>query len=640
MRKITLAAMALLLATPVSALAARDAYVADNAAGELVQLAVGGGGALTPLVPPSLPATQPRRLTMTPDGTSLYVTAGASGQGRVLQYDVSATGLASPKAPAQVAAGKLPTAIAAGPSGKTLYVADHGSSRLLQFAIGSGGLLESLGSVALVDKPSAVAVSPDGASVYVTISGWVKRYAVGPDGRLDPASLAAVITGGPLTDVALTPDGAHLYASSSDGRIFQFAVGAGGALSALAPATVPLGGGRPAALAIAPGGTSLYAAASSSAVGERRLVQYAIEADGRLSARVPASVAVSGANLGDLALTPDGRSLYAAGGDLQLFDLGRDGLASPKAPPALDLVGAGGVVVSPNQAPVARFEVFVAPAGSAVSFDARGAADPDGSILRYDWDFGDGNVLADGGPTVSHVYTRPGVYQAKLAVTDNEGASTRTVFTGTSVLGNGAPSAEAVRFIDVPAPTAPPEPAAPAQAPTPDLGETIIVEPAGGRVRVRLPRRRSFQRLATLREIPVGSLVDTTRGRVLLSSVRSRRGGVQQGRFFDGLFKVRQRRSDRYLTELLLTGSYGPCNTGQARASRASRRRLWGNANGRFRTRGRYSSGAVRGTRWLVEDSCRGTLTAVRRGEVAVRDFGLDTTTLVEAGDRYLARAR
>ncbi len=226
-------------------------------------------------------------------------------------------------------------------------------------------------------------------------------------------------------------------------------------------------------------------------------------------------------------------------------------------------------------------------------------------------------------------------------VTDNEGASTRTVFTGSSVLGNGAASAEAVRVVEVPAAVAasrPNPPAAPAQAPTPDLGETILVQPAGGRVRVRLPQRRRFVRLETLREIPVGSLVDTRSGRVLLSSVRSRRGGVQQGRFFDGLFKVRQRRSDNYLTELVLSGDYGPCATGSAISSRAKRRRLWGNARGRFRTRGRYSSGAVRGTRWLVEDSCEGTLTVVRRGRVAVRDFGRGTTTVVGAGERYLAR--
>ena len=636
-------ALAVALTVPTSASAARDAYVADPVNDEVIQLAVGGGGALTPLVPPSLPATEPRRLTMTADGTSLYVTAGAGGQGRVLQYDVSPMGLASPKAPAGVAAGKRPVAVAADPAGRALYVADEGNCRLLQFLVGAEGRLQPAGAVPLTETPAGVAVSPDGSGVYVTVRGSIKRFPIGADGRLDPAGVTSIETGGALTDAALTPDGSHLYAPSSDGRVFQFAVGAGGMLAPLVPAEAPAESGMPSALAIAPGGNNLYVAAASAVAGERRLLQYAIGSDGRLTPRIPAGLAALHSQLRDLAVTPDGRSLYLAGADLSLFDLAADGLASPKSSPGLGLLGAAGVVVSPNQAPVARFEVGAAAAGSAVTFDGSSAADPDGSILRYDWDFGDGNVLLNGGPRVSHVYARPGTYRARLAVTDNEGASTRTVFTGGSVLGNGSPDAETFRSVEVLAAGAARRPdvtAGPAQAATPDLGETIIVEPAGGRVRVRLPGRRSFVRLETLREIPVGSVVDASRGRVLLSSVRSRRGGVQQGRFSKGLFQVRQRRADRYLTELVLRGDYGPCATGSAMSSRAKRRRLWGNAKGRFKTRGRYSSGAVRGTRWLVQDSCDGTLTVVRRGRVAVRDFVRDRTTLVEAGERYLARPR
>jgi hypothetical protein len=47
----------------------------------------------------------------------------------------------------------------------------------------------------------------------------------------------------------------------------------------------------------------------------------------------------------------------------------------------------------------------------------------------------------------------------------------------------------------------------------------------------------------------------------------------------------------------------------------------------------------VRGTRWLTVDRCDGTLTVVRSGTVAVRDFTRDRTVLVDAGERYLARA-
>ena len=61
---------------------------------------------------------------------------------------------------------------------------------------------------------------------------------------------------------------------------------------------------------------------------------------------------------------------------------------------------------------------------------------------------------------------------------------------------------------------------------------------------------------------------------------------------------------------------------------------------GRFRTYGRHSHATVRGTRWLTEDRCGGTLTRVASGAVAVRDRIRRRTVLVRAGRSYLARTR
>jgi 6-phosphogluconolactonase (cycloisomerase 2 family) len=634
-RRIAAVAVTALLMLPAAALGARTAYVADGD-GITAQLMVGVGGALSPLGAPALTADSPRRLTMTPDGTSLYITAGAPGQGVVLQYDVAADGGATLKPIPAVAAGKEPTAIAIDPAGETLYVADRGTHNLLQFHVGAGGALEPLDTLELHGPPVNLTVSPDGQRVYLTVGGFIKRMEVGEDGGLDPATLEGIHRPAFFTDVVLTPDGAHLYASSVAHGIFGFEVAADGSLSALDPATTATAA-KVTSLAVSADGDSLYAAADSASAN--RLLQYSIDDDGALGAKNPASQPLDEAPL-DLAITPDGRSLYVAAGDLALFDLDASGLATPKTQAEVALAQAQGVVVSPNQAPVASFEVAGAPAGSAVAFDARSASDADGSITRYDWDFGDGNTLANGGPQVAHVYALPGSYEVRLVVTDNEGASTLTTFTGTSVLGNGSPAAATSRVIQVGAPVLPPPPPPliPAQPPRPELGETVIVEPAAGRVRVRVPGAEDFVSLRTLRVIPVDSLVDARRGKALLSSVRDRSGSVQQGHFSQGLFQVRQRRSDRYLTELVLRGKLGPCPRGR-RASAAARssRRLWGNGSGRFRTRGRYSSGAVRGTRWLVADSCKGTVTVVRRGRVVVRDFTRDLTTVLEKGERYLA---
>jgi hypothetical protein len=67
--------------------------------------------------------------------------------------------------------------------------------------------------------------------------------------------------------------------------------------------------------------------------------------------------------------------------------------------------------------------------------------------------------------------------------------------------------------------------------------------------------------------------------------------------------------------------------------------KLWGSGKGRFRTTGKYSSATVRGTIWLTQDECDGTLTRVRRGVVSVNDFKRHKTLNVKAGRSYLARA-
>ncbi len=119
-------------------------------------------------------------------------------------------------------------------------------------------------------------------------------------------------------------------------------------------------------------------------------------------------------------------------------------------------------------------------------------------------------------------------------------------------------------------------------------------------------------------------------------------------RFLGGVFQVVQSRKRRAkgLTELRLKGSsFRRCRTatlgeGAGAARRRVIRRLSGNATGRFRTRGRHSAATVRGTKWIVEDRCDGTLTRVLRGRVAVRDFRRRKTILVRAGKSYLAKPR
>jgi PKD repeat protein len=55
----------------------------------------------------------------------------------------------------------------------------------------------------------------------------------------------------------------------------------------------------------------------------------------------------------------------------------------------------------------------------AIQFSSTGSFDPDGTIVSYHWNFGDGTSANSANPT--HTYSAPSLYTATLTVTDNAG---------------------------------------------------------------------------------------------------------------------------------------------------------------------------------------------------------------------------
>ena len=74
-----------------------------------------------------------------------------------------------------------------------------------------------------------------------------------------------------------------------------------------------------------------------------------------------------------------------------------------------------------NQLPVVRFtpQPVSGPAPLSVRFDASDSYDPDGTIVNYLWDFGDGE--SGSGDGVQHQYTNPGTYTVSLTLVDEDG---------------------------------------------------------------------------------------------------------------------------------------------------------------------------------------------------------------------------
>jgi hypothetical protein len=207
----------------------------------------------------------------------------------------------------------------------------------------------------------------------------------------------------------------------------------------------------------------------------------------------------------------------------------------------------------------------------------------------------------------------------------------------------------------------------------PQQGETANAGPVGdGTVRVKFPSGASgksaqlaakrlgvplsaaqsgFVQLTENTPIPIGSSLDTSKGTVQLlteGKATKKTGGspFSTAKFNGGTFKVNQKGKAGIAEMQMQGGQLNACPTGfpkggapkQVSAARKSRR-LLGRGRGRFRTRGRNSSATVRGTKWLVKDTCKGTTTSVSQGKVVVRDFVRKRTITLKKGQKYLAKA-
>ncbi len=192
-----------------------------------------------------------------------------------------------------------------------------------------------------------------------------------------------------------------------------------------------------------------------------------------------------------------------------------------------------------------------------------------------------------------------------------------------------------------------------AVTPDPIPEETVVLKRLSGTVTVT-PRPGAARRKVTgATSALLGARIDTTRGRVRLTSAVDLGRRKESSVFYEGVFTPTQTRikrrggsARRLVTTLKLVGgnfakSCGKtagATTARAAKKRKPVRRLWGNGKGNYRTQGRVASAEVRATIWLTEDGCEGTTVTVRRGVVDVRDRKRGRTFKVPAGKSVLVR--
>ncbi|HWK30333.1 MAG TPA: choice-of-anchor Q domain-containing protein [Solirubrobacter sp.] len=183
-----------------------------------------------------------------------------------------------------------------------------------------------------------------------------------------------------------------------------------------------------------------------------------------------------------------------------------------------------------------------------------------------------------------------------------------------------------------PPPTPTPTPTA-TPTPEPVRNRSVRAVEVKGTVLVKLPGSKRFVGLDAA-VIGNGAEVDARKGTVEITTA-----GGEKAHFSLGIFKVSQTGgvTTATLTEKL---SCPRRSAAHAAAKKVKTRKLFGDGKGKFRTRGQYGAATVRGTKWLVQDTCTTTFFRVDLGVVKVRDDVKKKTLTLRKGGKYTARAK
>jgi YVTN family beta-propeller protein len=414
-------ALLLAFAPPVLA---RYAYVANSASDNVSAIDTATNQLLGS--PIAAPAAEYGTIAITPDGSRAYVADGETDSVSVIDTATNQV-IGGP-----ITVGDYPVGVAITPDGKRAFVSNESSDNVSVIDTATNQVRSS--PITVGDGPFAVAITPDGKRAYVA------NYYGGSVSVIDTATNQVVgspiaVGGGPDA-FAITPDGTRAYVINTDSSDVSVIDTATNAVVG-SPITV---GTNPLGIAITPDGSRAYVTNS---------LDMSVSVIDTATNQVVGGPIMVGIAPWPVAITPDGKRAYVANyheGDVSVIDT-----VTNLSTGTTITVGSfpDAVAIVPDQPPVASFSDPFSRPGVPVAFNASASSDPDGSIARYDWAFGDGAQALNGGPKPSHAYGMPGTYKATLTLTDNEGCSTSLIFTGQTAYCNGSASASQTRTVKV-----------------------------------------------------------------------------------------------------------------------------------------------------------------------------------------------
>jgi DNA-binding beta-propeller fold protein YncE len=447
---IAIAFVACVLSLAPAAGASQRAYFADHGfTSKITAFSLTADGGLTALpTSATAGANGLEGITISPDGQDLFAAAENS---KLYRFGLDSTGALSPGPSSPLTVGTSPYGVVVSPNGHYVYVANRDSSTVQGFSFAAGGWGLVAGSPATVSNPTGLAISPDGRHLYVArLDDKLSVFSLGDTGGLTSIAGSPFPTGAQPYAISMTPDGTHLYLPSREPtpKVYGYSLAPDGTPTALAGPPPPVGGANPFGSTITPDGRFLYTANADSA----SISAFAIAADGSLTPVAGSPFTFPGAV--PSALTPN-----AAGTRLYMIDNAGSSAAVLSISPSGALTAISGspfptgvagdfesVALTPARPPTAAFTSKTV--NGKVVFDGTGSTDPDGTVARYDWDFGDGETLTDGGPHPKHRYADGEYLHATLTVTDDDGCSTRYIASGQTAYCSGSASARTERFVD------------------------------------------------------------------------------------------------------------------------------------------------------------------------------------------------
>ena len=422
---VALALAALLAAACASSAVAREAYVTDFSAGSVatIETATDQLGAPIPV------GESPEGVAVSPDGRFAYVANAGS-------KSVSVIETASHTVSSSIALPGDPSSLAVTPDGTFVYIAEFDGESVSVINTQTKQLEGQ--PIKVAHGPSGIAITPDGRFAFVTQAKGESVSVIDTQSQSvvgDPIKVGAT-----PSRIAITPDGRFAYvADEGSGSVSVIDTEA---RSPGPPIAIP---DEPHGVAIGPNGRYAYVSAGGAG-GQVYVID--TRTNELVGEPIPAGDHPQG-----IAFTPNGSRAFVANlfsGDVTAIDAQANQFEGTVGP-------IGGLLeslaVTPDQAPHATFTVADGRPGAPILFNASSSSDPDGSIARYDWTFGDGTGVSGVDAMPKHVYKRPGDYKVTLTLTDTEGCSTTLVFTGQTANCDGSPTATQTQAISVSYPT-------------------------------------------------------------------------------------------------------------------------------------------------------------------------------------------